>query len=365
MSNEEKSTTDVETAVTLPTRNTTSSSSQLPLKEPLTPNEKTPPNYDDTKINLNNILNLVGFFLSLSVSYVGGVAGWFGGNTNVEVYAKYVTLITPSNFYYEYIWGAIFLFEGFFAVTQLLPAYRKHPLVQSGIGPFFFLACLAQSVWQIFLGYEIFLAASAAVFGLLLSLLSTLMRQYNTINEEEKKRIVMINAGETDPETAVNFTARSPTLSYWLLRFPFALHAGWVTNSLPLVVAMAVVQLGWSAEYELWISCISVPLIFGCCLGLLLREELGLPSYVFPLACAYNFAGVAWQLYAPSTLLLERHEDASITLMKNLSGFCAACILVVMASRSVALIMRDQWKKFQKKDEVEEIDGVEYPYIKA
>ena len=96
-----------------------------------------------------------------------------------------------------------------------------------------------------------------------------------------------------------------------------------------------------------------------------MQEELGLSSYIFPGACAYNFAGVAWQLFAPSTLLLERHKDASITLMKNLSGFCAACILVVMSSCCAALIMRDLCKKLWNKDAVEGIDGVENPYIKA
>jgi len=64
-------------------------------------------------------------------------------------------------------------------------------------------------------------------------------------------------------------------------------------------------------------------------------------------------------------LLLDRHDDASITLMKNLSGFCSICILVVMISRSAVLIMRDQCKKLRKKDEVEVINGIEYPYVKA
>jgi hypothetical protein len=270
----------------------------------------------------------------------------------------------------EYIWGTIFLFEGFFAITQLLPTYRHHLLVQKGIGPFFFLTCISQCIWQILLGYELLFAASIAVIGLFLSLLTIMIRQYNTINDEEKRRIVLMNTGEKiDPDNTtmvvVDYSARSPSLAYWLLRFPFALHAGWVTTSVPVVVAMAVVQLGWKTEYELWISCVSLPLIFGCCLGLLLREELGLPSYVFSIACAYNFAGIAWALFAPSNLLLDRHDDASITLMKNLSGFCAICILVVMISRCAVLIMRDQCNKLRKKDEVEVIDGIEYPYVKA
>ena len=345
-------------------------SSSADITKPLAPVAKTTPTNDSmasegTKANIVNALNLVGFFLSLSASYLGGIAGWFGGNTNDELNSKYKTLITPSDAYYGYIWALIFLFEGFFAVAQLLPAYRRHPLVQRGVGPLFIVACVTQTIWQIFFGYELLLAAATSLFALMVSLLLILSRQYSVIHDEERKRIALIDSGEISEEEAVDLTARPPTLSYWLLRFSFALHAGWVTTSTPCLVAMAMMQMGMDVEYELWISCISVPLIFGCCLGLLLREELGMPSYVFPGACAYSFAGIAWELYAPSTVILGKHDEASITLMKNLSGFCGACLLVVMFSRIVALFLRDQCKKLLKKEEVEEIDGAEYPYVKA
>jgi hypothetical protein len=353
--------------------------SSAEIKKPLAPvvevtptkDAPAPKASDGTKANLNNALNLVGFFLSLSASYLAGVGGWFGGMTNDELNSKYQTLITPSAWYHGYIWALIFLSEGFFAVAQLLPIYRQHPLVQKGIGPVFFLACIAQTAWQIFFGFELLLAASVAIFALFLSLLGILMRQYAVINDEQDKMIALVDPVQIAADKAVDFTARPPTLSYWLLRFAFALHAGWVTTSTPVVLAMATVQLGLDAEYELWISCVSVPLIFGCCLGLLLREESGMPSYVFPGACAYAFAGIAWALYAPSTVILARHDEASITLMKNLSGFCGMCILAVMCSRIIAIFIRDvcieckKGKKVTNKDDAEDIDGADNPYVKV
>jgi len=347
--------------------------SSAEIKKPLAPvvqatptkDASAPEANDGTKANLNNALNLFGFFLSLSASYLAGVGGWFGGITNDELNSKYQTLITPSAWYHGYIWALIFLSEGFFAVAQLLPIYRQHPLVQKGIGPLFFLACMAQTAWQIFFGFELLLAATVAIFALFLSLLGILIRQYAVVNDEQHKMIASIDAGQIAANEAVNFTARPPTLSYWLLRFAFALHAGWVTTSTPVVLAMATVQLGLDAEYELWISCVSVPLIFGCCLGLLLREEIGMPSYVFPGACAYAFAGIAWALYAPSAVILARHDEASISLMKNLSGFCGMCILVVMFSRIIAIFIRDQCKKLTNKEDAEEIDGADNPYVKV
>ena len=116
---------------------------------------------------------------------------------------------------------------------------------------------------------------------------------------------------------------------------------------------------------EMWTSVISLPLLFGCCMGLLLREESGAPVYVFPGTVAYACIGIAWELVAPSDAILTRHDEASVSLMKNLSGFCGACLLVVMVSRFIALLVRDQCQKRMNKPEAVEIDGEEYNYVQA
>ena len=185
---------------------------------------------------------------------------------------------------------------------------------------------------------------------------------------DEIERIqTLIATGEIDTEADVaeDFTARPPRPAYWLLRFPFATHAGWIAPATPLMLCVLFVQLDLEPNYELWVGVISLPLLFGCCMGLLLREEPGAPSYAFPGVVAYACAGISWELYAPSNAILTRHDEASISLMKNLTGFCAACLMVVIVSRFFALCLRDQCMKRKNKGETVEIDGVVYPYLKA
>ena len=230
------------------------------------PNEKS--NTRNTKVGTNNLLNIIGYLVYLVTSYLGGVAGWFGGVSNAELSAQYQTLITPNASYFVYIWGVIFLFEGFFAVAQLLPRFREQPLVQGGIGIWFFLACAAQTAWTITFGYELMIYAFVAMFALLVALLNILRKQWNVVSEEEKKTNTAVRLGEIYIEEAQNDnTAKPPRLGYWLLRFPFAVHAGWISLATPLMLSVLLVNQGATAQYELWVAVISLPLIFGGCMG--------------------------------------------------------------------------------------------------
>lgn len=322
-----------------------------------------------SKANEKNLLNILGYLLSITTSYLGGVAGWFGGISNAELSSKYQTLVTPNSSYFGYVWAAIFIFQGLFAVAQLLPKYREQPLVQKGLGSVYFLACAAQTAWAITFGYQMMIAAFVAMVALCVALLAILKRQWDLITNEEKKTNTAISMGETiEEELMEDNTARPPRVSYWLLRFPFALHAGWIASATPVMLSVVLVWREVDPKYELWVAVVSIPLLFGACMGLLLREDSGAPAYVFPGTVAYACTGICWELQAPSNTILARHDEASVNLMKNLSGFCGACLVVVMFSRFVALTVRDQcvrMKENKKDGNVLEIDGEEYPYVKA
>eukprot|EP00970_Alexandrium_tamarense_P012619 scaffold3010_cov198-Alexandrium_tamarense.AAC.3 len=240
-----------------------------------------------------NTLNIFGYLFNLATAYLGGVAGWFGGVSNQELSDKYQTLITPAAIYFGYIWGLIFLFQGFFAAAQILPRFRDHPLVQRGIGYWYFMTCLAQSAWTICFGYEMFITAFVAMAALLLTLLTILNLQWRSIDQEERKKksdrfLVANNAISLDDD---DFTASFPSLAYWLLRFPFAIHAGWIAIATPLMLSVLLVSKIIDTQIELWVAVISVAMLFGMCMGLLLRQDSGAPSYVFPAVVAYGCAG--------------------------------------------------------------------------
>lgn len=310
----------------------------------------------DTHANINNFLNILGYIINLVTSYLGGVAGWFGGVTNAELSSKYQTLITPAASCFVYIWGVIFLFEGFFAVGQLLPKYREQPLVQEGVAHWYFLACAAQSAWTILFGYQFMSAAFVSMVALFVCLIVILKLQWAVVADQEKKTSSAVSLGETTmAEQQNDLTAKPPTVSYWLLRFPFAVHAGWISLATPLMLSVLLVARNdVESDYELWVAVISLPLVFGGCMGLLLREDSGAPAYVFrelttsfillpPMACkntdhyccshhfislsfrmqqimftvtaavvAYGCIGICWELQAPANLVLARHDEVSL-----------------------------------------------------
>ncbi|KAL7542695.1 hypothetical protein ACHAWF_007237 [Thalassiosira exigua] len=305
-------------------------------------------------INLVNLLNLFGYLLSLATSYLGAIAGWFDGITQAELFSKYQTLVTPNLTYIGYAWGAIFAFEGLFAVAQLLPRFRSLSLVQKGVGPFFCLACTAQASWAVFFGFQFAIAAFVASSFLLIALLVVIKKQGTVVNEEIQRAATLLQLGEREEEAAraVDATAKPPGPAYWLLRFPFALHGGWIVALSPCLLSVVFVEQGMDATHELWAAVLALPLAFGCCMGLLLREDPGSPSYVVPAVVAYACAG---------------HDEASINMMKNLSGFCAVCLVAVMISRVVALFLRDQWVKCHtpKNVEVDEDEEMDHDYVKA
>jgi len=68
----------------------------------------------DSKCNMNNFLNALGYIICVVTSYLGGILGWFGGKSNAELNNQYQTLVTPSAVYFQYAWGLIFISEGFF-----------------------------------------------------------------------------------------------------------------------------------------------------------------------------------------------------------------------------------------------------------
>mmetsp|Transcript_25917 Transcript_25917/g.52708 ORF Transcript_25917/g.52708 Transcript_25917/m.52708 type:complete len:372 (-) Transcript_25917:168-1283(-) len=360
---------------------------------------QTAPSTSRISANLNNVLNVLGYAINITTTYLGGVAGWFGGSSNAELSSKYQTLITPAASFFGYIWGLIFLFQGFFAAAQVLPQYRNHPMVQDGISIMYFIVCSAQAAWTILFGYELMIPAFASIVVVLISLLAILRMQWNVawdierrMRKEDFSAIAQDNSTiHTDNNTTMNdgnanrpsnndtdtngeieyefLMAEPPRLPYWLLRFPFSLHAGWITPATSLMLSVLLVSLEVSIEIELWAAVLGVAMIFGLSMGLLLRQDSGAPVYSFPGTVAYASFGIMWELMAPSDDILGRHDEASINLVKNVAGFSGVCLIVTMVSRFVALFLRDRMcrRKDGEEEESEYEDGnvVEIGYVQV
>ncbi len=165
------------------------------------------------KLNGLNFLNGLSYVLNVFVSYGIGVWG-LGGTlpTRWEVSQEGRTLVTPALWAY-WIWAPILAFEALFAIAQLFPHYRARPIIQQGTAFFFFYTCLIQTAWTLFFAFKLYIFSFVSVVAALACMASLLASQHYS-----------------------QVRGRKSLVEYWLFKFPFYLHTGWL-------ILCSVVQL--------------------------------------------------------------------------------------------------------------------------
>ena len=176
-------------------------------------------------------LNVLAYGANIALTYGVDTAGWLGTPDNGELSDKYQTLVTPNSQAFS-IWAVIFIFQAVFAIVQLLPRFWGTDMVQKGVGFWYCLVCMFQIGWTFTFAYEIIPASLACMLLLWLSLMGLLYSQY------------YIKSDNTLWE-------------FWLLRFPFAIHGGWITAASALNVNVQVVSMTQPADVQLAVSIVS------------------------------------------------------------------------------------------------------------
>jgi len=120
-----------------------------------------------------NYANLVSYVLSLLLIYLS-LTGIFG-ETNTALSSKYQTLVTPSGWAFS-IWGPIYIFEGVFAVAQMLPSYRNSPVVTKGVSYLWCFVCLMQIAWTMSFAQEQIWLATVFMYFICFGLVAIVYR---------------------------------------------------------------------------------------------------------------------------------------------------------------------------------------------
>jgi len=123
------------------------------------------------------------------------------GMTNTDLSKKYQTIVTPIGWAFS-IWGPIFIWEGIFAVAQMVPAMGDSPVPQL-VTPWWCGVCAFQVLWSIVFANELITISLICMLSILVSLIGLVV-------------YVDCNLERLEPK------------EYWLLRAPFSLHAGWI-----------------------------------------------------------------------------------------------------------------------------------------
>jgi len=259
-----------------------------------------------------NWANISAYALNLVVTYVSATGAF--GATNGELSRKYQTLVSPASFAFS-IWGPIFIWEGIFAVTQMLPQFRDKPVV-GAIAPFWWSACFCQAAWSIVFAREWVTVAFLTMLAILVSLLGTLWR--------------------------ANSMHYDSSLEFWLLRAPFSVHTGWIIIASVLSANVEADYRRASPAWLLAVAILSLALVFA--ISSLFVLALPRPDAVIPLVAAWALFAVTSELREARRLLdPAKHNpvawdrtvlDAVMTAASLLSLACLVLAGVGLAVRS-------------------------------
>mmetsp|Transcript_568 Transcript_568/g.713 ORF Transcript_568/g.713 Transcript_568/m.713 type:complete len:324 (+) Transcript_568:113-1084(+) len=259
-------------------------------------------------LNWKNYGNLLFYILNCVVTFGLGNFGWFGAATNTELSEKYQTIVTPAGTAFS-IWGIIFVFQAIFVVYQLLPSVRGKPMVQEGVSYWYILTCLFQCAWTPLFGFEYITLALIAITLIWLSLVALNYQQYY-VKDAEKT-----------------------LLEFWLLRFPFQVHCGWLTCASVLNVNVLAVKLDLNAEYLLPIAIISLAYLHAVSVWVL----FGFPKPNYTIAGVITWANwwIFNELREPKDLIKETFPELVITSV----SYAALAVSIIVLSQAVVRIV--------------------------
>ena len=185
-------------------------------------------------------------------------------------------MLAPAGWAFS-IWGIIFLAEALFTVAQLLPSYRSHPLVQNGVGAWFFIANLAQGLWiPLFLSRHIYSSMVAMALTEIPLIIIIINQQYETL------RLLKV---QNKKETWSDF---------WLLRFPFDIHCGWITVATILNVNIVFVAADASVVIQVGVTILSLAaLLIAMMVALFITNKR--PRYTIAFVLAWASVSVSNQ----------------------------------------------------------------------
>lgn len=284
-------------------------------------------------LNKNNWMNLVAYILNAVITYGIGVFGGANAETNEYLSLKYQTLVTPAGWAFS-IWALIFLSELCFAVGQMTPQFRDCRLVQHGVRDWFAGACAAQIVWTVAFSYEHVGVALLSMLGLCYLLVEILRAQY-----------AMADAADIDEESV--FTAKE----YWLFRFPFELHGGWVMAASFVNFNVWLVSLNsptWLLITAAGLSLLGIVVLAAGAVWYLVRPN-------FPVGAALTWAtiGIAEELSDPKQSIFNSFTYRTIDAFQMTSAAFATILCIAVVTRGVKKIMKDRKLAKERREEEE------------
>lgn len=257
---------------------------------------------------------------------------WVGNGTNAELSEKYQTLITPNGTAFS-IWAVIFLSQAVFCIVQMLPEFRSTVIVQQGVKYWYVFACFFQICWTLAFAYERIWMALIFMTHIWASLLGMLKAQYKlSVNElDEIDSMTNVDTNEDEERSS------RKVLDFWIFRFPFAIHFGWLTAATALNISVYAVSKEASSEVQVAIGIVSLAVLHAASVWSLfglLRE----PNFTVASVVAWASWWIHVELESPKESIVQRFSQDVIGGVSLAAALVSFVIVGQMLVRLIALV---------------------------
>jgi benzodiazapine receptor len=251
---------------------------------------------DQQKLQNINFANLLGYFLNTLVTYGVGVSDMFPSNS--EISEKYQTLITPAGFAFA-IWGVIFTSQLIWAVVQMLPKYRARDVVIYGVGWNYVYACMAQMAWSLCFTTEHIALSLIAMVSILIPLVMILTKLSQL------------------PSESIGY--------YWLLKFPFEIHAAWIMAATLVNANVLLVACNLAPSIQVGAAWLSLGVLASTSFYYTYKQK-----WVVPAVLAWASNAINSELSNPRGSIANTFSMESIDALQVATGVLAAVIMLGM-----------------------------------
>eukprot|EP00580_Thalassiosira_gravida_P013161 CAMPEP_0201631128 /NCGR_PEP_ID=MMETSP0493-20130528/5215_1 /ASSEMBLY_ACC=CAM_ASM_000838 /TAXON_ID=420259 /ORGANISM="Thalassiosira gravida, Strain GMp14c1" /LENGTH=310 /DNA_ID=CAMNT_0048102411 /DNA_START=91 /DNA_END=1023 /DNA_ORIENTATION=+ len=274
---------------------------------------------DKQPLNWNNYLNAVAYIFNITLVYGVGNGGWLGTPTNGELSDKYQTLVTPKSTAFT-IWAVIYLAQAAFAVLQFLPRFRAHAMVQDGLSYWYAVAVAMQIGWTFAFAFEVIPLSLIFMLLIWISLMTILYRQYYTKSD-------------------------GSFLEFWVLRFPFAVHAGWITAASALNVNVQAVSMNTPADEQLAVAIVSLAALHAMSVWVLFYIQR--PNWTIACVLSWAFGWIYGELGEPNELISNTFSLDTINGVRY-AAISVVCVIVIQMVVRLGLLLVPSWNPYRK-----------------
>jgi len=255
------------------------------------------------KLQTLNYVNVLAYLFNFLVVFGSTKAGLPDNGT---VSRKYQTLVTPAPYAFA-IWGIIFTAELVWTILQMLPSYRSHELVIKGVGYNFALASFFQGLWMIGFGLEHIGLSLIAIIGILIPLL----------------RIV------TNTSSASSTTATTAS-DYWLLIFPFEIHASWIIAATLLNVNLLLVANDAGASIQTAVGGLTLAILLAVGVFAVVEKRNYARVWVVPCVVVWASFAIASELSGPIDTIKDTFSEGTIEHARVASSIVGYVLLLIV-----------------------------------